>query len=184
MRTAVAATALGLTLVAAAALAACSPDDPVDLPDPLPSSTPVFASDEEALAAAEELYGEYLAAENQLGAAGWKDTSLVEPFVRGAALEDEVETAEGLSSKGYSQTGLTSFDSLALQQLHDDGPGALLLTVYLCLDFSIADVVDASGASVVDPARADRLALEIDLDDLDGDLKISRSDAWSGESFC
>ena len=184
MRTAAAATALGLTLLAAAGLAACSPDDPVIPPDPLPSVTPVFASDEEALAAAEELYGEYLAAENKLGQGGWKDLSLVEPFLRGAALADETETADDLAGKGYQQRGSTSFDTMMIQQLHDDGPGSVLITVYLCLDFTNADVVDSTGESIVDSTRQDRLALEVDLDDLDGELKLSRSDGWPGENFC
>jgi hypothetical protein len=184
MRSAAAATALGLTLTLGAALAACAPDDPVNPPTPSPSRTPVFASDEEALAAAEELYGKYLQAENALGAGGWQDISLVEPYVRGEALADEVDTAASFSSKGYRQVGEIVFDSTEIQHVEENGPGSLLVTIYLCLDVSSADIVDSTGESIVGPDRPDRLALEIDIDDVDTDLKISRSEPWPGDDFC
>jgi hypothetical protein len=38
-------------------LAGCTQPDPMPTPPPTPSASPVFASDEEALAAAEEAYG-------------------------------------------------------------------------------------------------------------------------------
>jgi hypothetical protein len=184
MRTAAAATALGLTLIAAAGLAACAPEDPVHPPDPGPSRTPVFASEEEALAAAEELYGEYLAAENLLGAGGWNDISLVEPFLKGEALDDEIETAEGLSAKGYRQVGEIVFDSTTMQQLEDREEGALELTLYLCLDVSNASILDSADQTVVIAERPNRIGLEIAMDDFDGDLRVERSEPWAGSDFC
>jgi hypothetical protein len=144
----------------------------------------VFASEEEALAAAEELYGEYLAAENALGAGGWVDVSLVEPFLKGEALADETESAESLATKGYRQSGEINFDSAALQQLDDDGPGSVQLTLYLCLDVSTASILDSADQPVVIPDRPDRLGLEIEMDDGEGDLKIERSEPWTGSNFC
>jgi hypothetical protein len=184
MRIAVAATALGLTLFAAAGLAACTPQDPGEIPDPGPSRTPVFASEEEALAAAEELYGEYQNAANALGQSGWADPSALEEFVRGDALEDELSGAETSHDLGYTQVGSATFDSFALQQIDDQGTGALLITAYLCADVGDVDVVDSSGLSIVSPTRPDRQPLEIDIDDQDGGLKISRSEAWTGQDFC
>lgn len=144
----------------------------------------MFASEEEALAAAEELYGEYLAAENLLGAGGWTDISLVEPFLKGQALADEIDTAEGLSAKGYRQVGEIGFDSVALQQIEDDGPESVELTLYLCLDVSSASILDAADQPVVVEGRPDRIALEIAMDDTEGDLKVERSEPWTGSDFC
>ncbi len=184
MRIAVATTALGLTLMAAAALAACSPEDPVVPPDPLPSSTPVFASEEEALAAAEALYGRYQKAADQVGAAGWKEPSVLTELVRGQVMTDELSSAQSFSELGYTQVGTTSYDSFTLQQVRDQGPGTVFITAYLCVDVSAVDVLDRDGHSIVSPSRPDRQALEIDIDDVDDVLKISRSEAWSGQSFC
>lgn len=184
MRMAAAATALGLTLIAAAGLAACSDEDPVQPPDPGPSRTPVFASEEEALAAAEALYGEYQAAANALGQSGWVEPAALEPFVRGDALDDERSASESFRELGYTQVGFATFDSFTLQQVEDDGPGTVRITAYVCDDVTGVDVVDASGASIVAPTRPDRQALEIEVDDEDGDLKISRSEAWTGQDFC
>ena len=174
---------MGITLLAAG-LAGCTPEEPLDPPTPAPSGSPVFASDEEALAAAEALYGEYLQAENALGAGGWQDLSLVEPFLRGAALEDEKETATSFSSKGYHQVGDITFDSTSLQSRDDGGSGSMSMTVYLCLDVAGADILNSSGESVVTADRPDRLALEVDIDDVEGQLEISRSEPWSGADFC
>jgi hypothetical protein len=184
MRTAAAATALGLTLIVAAGLAACTPEDPVEPTDAPPSSTPVFASEEEALAAAEELYGKYLAASDAFGVSGWTDISLIEPYVRGDALTEERESAEEFAAKGYRQTGQTVFDTLTLQQVEDGGVGVVEMTIYVCIDVSGADIVDASGQSIAAPDRPLRLPLEVGIDDLDGSFKVNRSDAWSGQNFC
>jgi hypothetical protein len=182
MRSALAATALGITL-AVAGLASCATPEPGEPPSPDPSVTPVFASEEEALAAAEGLYGEYLAAENALGQGGWVDVSLVEPYLRGEALTDERDAAGDLASKGYTQVGVIAFDSMSVQQIDDGGPGHFAASLYLCLDVTAADTVDATGVSVVPEARQDRVGFEIDIDDVD-ELKISRSEPWSGANFC
>jgi hypothetical protein len=185
MRSAAAATALGITLTLAGLSSCASGEDPVQPPPgPDPSATPVFASEEEALAAAEELYGRYLEISNAIGAGGWRDTDRYGEVARERALDDELETAADYAAKFYHQVGDTTFDSLGLQQVMDDGTSAVLLTVYLCLDVSEVDVLDAEGRSVVPEDRLERQALEVDMDSVDGALKVSRSEAWSGNSFC
>ena len=144
----------------------------------------MFASEEEALAAAEDAYQAYLDVSNAVAQAGWVDTSLLEKVERGDALADEVETASSFAAKGYRQLGSSTFDSVELQQLEDLGAGSVNLVVYLCLDVSGVDVVDPTGSSVVAPSRPDRQALEVEMDDADGTLKLNRSEAWSGASFC
>ncbi len=144
----------------------------------------MFASEEEALAAAQALYGEYQDAANALGQSGWVDPSPLEQFVRGDALRDEEKTAADFSAKGYRQVGEATFDSMALQQLSDTGAGSMVLTVYLCLDVSQTDIVDQGGNSISPSDRPLRLPLEVDFDDFDDVLKLSRSELWSGENFC
>jgi hypothetical protein len=184
MRNAVTATALGLTL-ATAALTSCSTrQEPMPPPEPAPTVTPVFASEEEALAAAEELYGRYLKIANRIGHGGWKDTSGYADVARGEALEDELASATEYSAKKLKQRGDFTFDSMTLQQLRNNGQSGVEIVVYVCLDVSKVDVVDPSGHSAVSPERLNRQPLELQIDDADGQYKVNRSEAWSGADFC
>lgn len=183
MRTAATATALGITL-SIAALASCSSPEHGVMPVPEPSVTPVFASEEEALAAAGDLYGKYVAFANALGQSGWADPSGFEAYVRGEALDDELSSAKSFAEKGWVQHGDAVFDTLSVQQYEDGGPGLVEITVYVCSDVTAVDVIGPDGSSVVSPTRPDRQSLEVEMDDVDGDLKIVRSDAWSSTSFC
>jgi hypothetical protein len=178
----------GSLLVTAAlllALAGCVPADPHPSASPSASATPVFASDAEALAAAEKAYAAYLKVSDEVGQGGWKDVDSLVPYVRGAALSNDLKTAKDLSSKSLKQVGLTSFDSVKLESLDDRGDGTAVVTMYLCVDVSDVDVISPSGASVVPGSRRTRVPLEVDVDNLKSPtFKVSRSDAWSGTDFC
>jgi hypothetical protein len=183
MRTAATATALGITL-SIAALASCANPRPGEMPVPTPSVTPVFASEEEALAAAGDAYQRYLDVSNAIAQAGWVDTSGFESVETGAALQDELEVVADYVAAGYRQVGSTTFDRLTLQQISDGGAGELELVVYLCLDVSSVDLVHAQGDSVVGADRPARQPLEVEFRQFDHVLMISRSDAWTGNDFC
>lgn len=185
MRIATGATTLGLILLLASALAACVPDDvPAVPPAPAPSSAPVFESDEEALAAAEEAYGRYEAVTNAAGQTGWADTSKYVDVLVGDALADELDGAKQAVQLGYRQVGDSTHDTVSLQQVQDQGRGTVRIVVYLCSDVSLVDVLDKDGNSVVSASRPDRQSFEVELMDVDGELKVGRTDAWSGQSFC
>lgn len=185
MRSAIAALGLGTTLTLAGLASCSSPPGPIEPPGPHPSSTPVFASDAEALAAAEELYGRYDSITNQLGSEGWDDPTRLADVLAEDALQNEIDSAAELSAKGYRQLGESTFDSLTLQQLVDRGLGEVDITVYVCADVSDVDVVDEHNHSVVAESRPDRQPLEVEMNDkMAGQLKIVRREAWSGSDFC
>lgn len=144
----------------------------------------MFASEEEALAAAGDLYGKYVAFANALGQSGWAEPSGFEAYVRGEALQDELSSAKSFAEKGWVQLGDAAFDKLSVQQYEDGGAGLVEITVYVCSDVTAVDVIGPDGSSVVSPTRPDRQSLEVEMDDVDGSLKIVRRDAWSGASFC
>jgi hypothetical protein len=184
MRTALAALTLGLTLAGTGLVSCAGSGGPPLSPEPRPSGTPVFASDEEALAAAEEAYQRYLDVSNKVGQDGWTDAKLFTEVSRGPALEGDLTAASDLQKNGYRQVGELTFDSLALQQYRANSPGQVLISVYLCLDVTEVDVIDTSGHSVVGVERPERQPLEVDIDDRENELKVSRSEPWSGTSFC
>lgn len=174
----------GLLLVAAAlVLSGCA-----SAPDPVPSESPsaaepVFASDEEALAAATEAYAAYQVMSSAIAQQGGEDPNRMKEFATGQALEAELESFTGLADLGLRGLGELRFDSMTIQELDSDGG---TLTAYLCLDVSNTDVVDSNGASRVPADRVDRLPLEVHFIHSDGRsrLLVERSESWLGENFC
>ena len=152
---------------------------------PTPAA-PVFASDEEALAAATEAYANYLATYD----AAWSgDDTSMDAYLAlstGSARQEELESKKEWDAKGWRAIGTTSFDSMQLVDLELEG-GVQTVRTYVCLDVSKGDVVDASGASVAKADRPLRIPLEVDFQaptpDAD-DIKVSRSEVWSGRNFC
>src|SRR5690606_919779 len=80
-------------------LAGCTQPDPMPTPPPTPSAAPVFASDEEALAAAEEAYGKYLETVDAILADGGSNAERLKPLVTSALFEHEREGFATYASK-------------------------------------------------------------------------------------
>jgi hypothetical protein len=172
-----------LTLVLTAALlAGCVPSAAPVIPTATPTATPVFASEAEALAAAEAAYKAFVAASDDVTKAGGKNSgaaiALVAPRYRPnflASLKPYIENE--LHTRGAS-----SFDSLRLERYSTDSSPEMI-QVYVCLDVSKVRVLDKKGRDVTSSSRANRLPLEVGFD-VSPQLLISRSDVWSGENFC
>ncbi|MEO7123640.1 MAG: hypothetical protein ABI400_11100 [Lacisediminihabitans sp.] len=148
---------------------------------------PLFASDADALAAATKAYAAYLKASDQLLQAGGSGIERMESLVSGQSLEDERTSAKSFSEKGYRSEGETSFSNPTLQQSSSSPDGIGVVTIYVCVDVSKVDVLDATGQSVVSAARPDRQAFEVSFDkklNKDGGLLVSSTDAWSGAGVC
>jgi hypothetical protein len=182
MRTA---SALLVALIATLALAGCVPDDDPVVLDPEPTVTPIFESDEEALAAAEEAYGAYLAASDQVSASGGVDTALLEPHATADYLEFLTPEFEEFEESGRKTTGATRFDSFELQQHAELGEQALV-SIYLCLDVSDVRVLDQNNVDVTPIERQLRLPLEVTLvaTSSEESLRVDSSQLWDGANFC
>jgi hypothetical protein len=186
MRMAAAATALGLTLLAAGTLAACSPDDPVEPPGPAPSRTSVFASDEEALAAAEEAYAAYLDVANAVAEDGGADPARFAEVTTEEWLKNELSSAESLHSSGNRQVGDVTFSDFVLQYADVNGPTAEI-AAYVCLDVSQTRFVDSAGNDVTSEERDPVVPIEATFRSRVADpshLLIARNEPWTGQDFC
>lgn len=177
--------ALCLILAAATvtgAATACVGPTPIPTLPPQPTATPVFGSEEEALAAATAAYEEYLRVADEVGQRGWADaegdlgTVVVDPL-----LSEELETGASFELEGYTQSGQSTFDSVALQSAELYGDPQVIF--YVCLDVSDVDVLGPDGQSVVPGGRPDRLPLEVEALGAPP-MKIARSELWSGSDFC
>jgi hypothetical protein len=175
-----------MTAVACACLIAVAGCAPTPAPQPTtnpPTAAPIFESDEEALAAATEAYGNYLRLSNEIAHGGGNDAQRMSEVATGEALQSEVESLEGMRRAGTIGVGEVRFDNLEMQSA-DFAAG--LLTAYVCLDVSGTDVVDASGLSVLPDDRVDRLPLEIGFvyEAEMHRLLLERTEVWDGENFC
>ena len=149
-----------------------------------PTDTPpVFASNDEALAAAEDAYSEYQVMSNKIAHEGGAEAQRISEYTVGEVLESELATYERMSTDKIHLVGDLAFDSFTLQSA-DLSSGDVI--AYVCLDVAQTDVIDAAGASVIPAGRPDRYPLQVSLlhDSSANRLFVEKSDSWSGSNFC
>ncbi|WP_141938194.1 hypothetical protein [Microbacterium sp. SLBN-154] len=160
---------LGLVLVLTAG---CAPQ-----PEPVESEEP-FATEEEAFAAAEETYRNYVDA---LNAVDLSDPETFEPvyeWTTGDAYASSRESFSQMFADNWSVTGATAFDSFTPIDFTPTGEIERVIAD-LCLDVTSVDVKNAEGDSVVPETRADRQPVRVSFSAADAatGLKISESTA-------
>lgn len=176
-------------LAAILLLSGCVPGQPVVTPAPEPSSTPIFATDEDALAAATAAFAKYLKVSDDILADGGVEPERVLDVATSEWANVQYAGYEQARASGLRSIGSTSFDSVRLQQYdHSAADGAELVRIYVCVDVSKLDVVNSDGKSVVTNARPARTPFEVTFDAtnaLDRQvLKVASEDQWGGEDFC
>lgn len=174
-------------LVAVVLLAGCVPGDPVVTPEPDPEVTPVFASDEEALAAATEAYARYLEVSDQIAADGGADPERIQPFVSTDRYQIEAQLYQQLTGSGNRQEGSSSFDNAELQQFSQDSSGVPFVIFYVCLDLSATNLVDSIGTNITPPEVTLRSPFEITMtgtNDGGRNLVLEGMERWPRSEFC
>jgi hypothetical protein len=177
--------ALVLALALAVLLTGCHPPTLTKVRS-WPGATPVFASEEEALAAAEEAYGEYQdVVDRALATYEIEELSRV---AQGEALEAAIQSVRDFEAQGHRFVGASSVDSVALISV-----GGLLTgdriepaEIHACLDISRTDVLGPSGTSVVTDARPARYPVRVLLQSARATsrLLVLSEEVWDGENFC
>ncbi|HTN57585.1 MAG TPA: hypothetical protein VL043_04905 [Protaetiibacter sp.] len=159
-------------------LAGCTQPDPMPTPPPTPSAAPVFASDEEALGAAEEAYGKFLAALDGIFIDGGEKPERLLAVASEEVLEQEAAGFEQLRTEALRGTGSTHAHltlqaaNLALGEV----------VAYSCDDISDTDIVDRNGVSVVAERTTTVFEYEVVFS---GDPLIVQSRLpWDGASVC
>lgn len=167
-------------------LAGCQTADPVVVPQPEPSTTPLFASEEEALAAAEEAFGAYLAVADQIFADGGAEPERLKAVATQSVYDQDLEGFKNYEIEGKRSTGGSTFDSLQLQSADLSGYAFTSVVVaYLCEDFSAVEVFDSGGSLVSDPSRQTRWPIVATFDAADdGELVVAEVEQWTGDDFC
>jgi hypothetical protein len=178
--------ALAAAGVVALVLSGCvgSPDR---TPTPSPSESPslVFASDEEALAAAEAAYERFLVVSSQVTGSGGQATATLNEVATGEAYQAQIETASDYARDGIRSTGRRAFTTFRLQSHSSDGSeDGVIVAFYVCDDLRGLEVLDATGKSVVAPDRIVDVPYLVVVEGKPNALKVSERDLWDRDNFC
>lgn len=177
---------IAITVASVVLLSGCLPADPVVTPVPEASSTPVFASEDDALAAAEAAYAAYLKVSDAVAQGGGADPSAFEDVVTPDWLSTELDSADRFQKSGRHQTGESKVASVVLQQV-DQLSGAASVITYVCVDTSHVRFVDANGADVTPVDRPTVVPLQVSFESSETTpttLLVGGNEPWSGDSFC
>ena len=150
-------------VLATSALAGCGPDDPA------PTPTPLFATEEEAFAAAEATYRAYIDALNSGEA-----TTDPARWLSGEALVDTVEVNESLASRGISTVGdveVLLFRGESLVEIEH----VTFIAAQVCLELTHARLVDEAGKDVTPRERPDLSGFLVEMRAQDGMFSIATS---------
>jgi hypothetical protein len=168
-------------------LAGCVPPPANVIPTSVPTAAPVFASEDEALAAAVKAYEGYLAVSDRITAAGGRELEPLSALVTSDFLPQVLDSFKPYASGGLRTKGSTTFDNPSLQRYTQLAAGKAVVGIYGCLDLTQVRVLDAAGKDVTSQTRTNRLPLEIELQTRaanDPTLILSRSNVWMGKNFC
>ncbi|QTX05678.1 hypothetical protein [Agromyces archimandritae] len=165
-------------------LTACTPDDPK--PTKTPAATadgPIFASDEEAFEAAKAAYERFHEVYTRVGESGGKDLEGIEDVATGEFLEYIEEDFAALRDQGWHTTGHSEVEYLDLIQDFETPERGAIVQITLCEDVSGLDVVDRTGASVVEKDRDPTIPVELTVEGPNAsEMKVSSR--WERGEFC
>ncbi|MBH0131334.1 hypothetical protein [Salinibacterium sp. NK8237] len=163
-----------------ALLSGCVPaDTTTPLPEPTATFVAPYATDEEALAAAEAAYAEYVSAVNKALRTGDVDTPAFEAVATGAELSDAIDVYSQIAAEGKRSTADITFDQAVLQRYSRDASPSEVITIYVCEDLSDAFLVDEGGERVREddiPPRTMQLTFDFSPDS--GSLLLSDRQVW------
>lgn len=163
---------LGLVALLAVGLTGCAG---TPAPDPSGSPSPAatrFASEEEAFAAAEELYRSHVDGLNAYHAGD----STYDPgrYLSGEALQEEKDVLQQMAELNLTVEGAVVVHSLARASFEEEA-GAVTVGLQSCLDYSGTRILDSTGKDVT-PERENLIALDVSIATVDSArLAIVRS---------
>ena len=171
--------------VTALALSGCS-DQPAPPPtqtvqqtaaQPAATNTPMFASDEEALAAGVAAYQRML--DTQMRVLGG-DRSAVSEYpsvMEGEYLELLTDEAQKFSEQGYVAYGSPQTRDARLQSVKSGSKTSVVF--YICLDMNNVKFKDSQGQPVKETTKPRNYTMVVTTNGTMEQLKVSRVEKWS-----
>lgn len=142
------------------ALTACTGPDPS--PPTSSSPPPVFANEEEALAAGREAYEGYLAVWNAIVLDGGVNEARVDEVTSGELRAFEHESLASLRELGWTFSGAVTLETFSMDEWYStpDAAGVLVVGV-ACVDMTASQAVGPDGQSVIKPERPKKRAWKV-----------------------
>jgi len=166
-----------------AGMSGCTTTDSVAPPEPTSTFVAPYATDEEALAAAEEAYAEYVNVVLASYREGVIDSSTLSDVASGDHLAELLDEFDERVADGRYIVGNESFDQVVLQRYSRDGSPSEIIAVYLCDDLSdLAIYRDGEKIGPNEPLTTMTMQVVFDLS-IDRDaLLVSARDIWDSEA--
>ncbi|MEK7663737.1 MAG: hypothetical protein AAB357_06160 [Actinomycetota bacterium] len=164
----------------AIALAGCSAQPPA--PKETAAATeqkPLFATDAEALAAAEAAYANYLEVSDQIARDGGANPERLKGIVSDQLYKESSDVFITYLTNSINVDGSTSFDSLHVADI-----SSTAATFYVCLDVSGTNLLSADSEIVTPQNRQSRLPIVFGVSKTGEKFKIESSEVWSGRNYC
>lgn len=172
-----------------ASLAACAPaapaatNAPTDSPDA--TEAPIFASDEEALAAAVAAYERYLELDSVIAAEGGVEPDRIRAAVTDAYASELIGQYESQQRNGVIVTGKTTFAQPNLTRNAQQRDQAQI-EIYGCAGVGDTRIFNSGGDDITPPDRdvSVPLLLSFESEARADTLLLSGSELWAGDDFC
>jgi hypothetical protein len=169
-------------LLGVVALTGCTPSAP---PTATPTSTAIFSSEDEALAAATDVYQQYNAAFDQALANGGEDMSGLRDLVTDEHFV-ELDKPGTIDSNGWHTEGSSSFSVKSVASYEADTESAAI-SVNLCRDLSNVRVMDSAGLDVTPETWPAVVPLKVSFASSESNPKsflVSTVASWSAQDSC
>lgn len=146
-------------------------------PEPTPTPTAAFASEEEAFAAAEETYRAYVEADN---ARREDPQSKPDPesFLIGEALERDIDSRHELDQLGVRLDGRSAVGAVVPVSA---APASGNVRIHACYDSTETRVLNEAGDDVTMPDRDPTVMVEVSLTLVSGALLIEQMTPVEGD---
>lgn len=164
-------------------LTACSPSTGDDTPAPptASASAPIFASEEEAVAAADAVIKEYWATANEVLQAGGEGAENFESVVTPRRLASERSVAESFVSQQLVQIGEFTVEPSTFQQSYETADHTEIV-VTACVDYSGVTVVNPDGLEAKRTNPQPRVIHQVTLRAVgtpeDPEVRLDKSEPW------
>jgi hypothetical protein len=158
---------------------------PTPTPTASASAEPIFASDEEALAAAEVAYSAFETVSHDIASDWGKQPERIESVATATYAPELLEEFAQYRELEIRADGAVKLDSFSLVQHTADNTRSEVV-IYVCRDVSGVRIIDANGVDITPVDRAARTPLIASLTtEADGEkLLVDGVELWSGEDFC
>jgi hypothetical protein len=179
--------ALAVAVIATLTLCGCVPPSPAVIPTAVPTATPIFASDADALAAAKKVFQGYVEASDAIGNDGGARPERIAPWVTPSRLTAETREFADFAKTGERLSGSSVLSRFELQQLSQTKSGLVRLTVYVCDDVSGSRLISPTGIDITPALRTNVIPLQVHFENATSgsqSIRVGGSDPWRGSNFC